>query len=95
MEYWAVMTPCFFHKPFLLGAQFFFSKFHKELNASNLPKVCLSEDHDDAKVTVEDDQQESDESYTNIMCDRCEGQKAICYCVDCGDKICSSHLEVG
>lgn len=35
-------------------------------------------------------------STTSLTCDchNCEGQLAVCYCVDCGDKICGTHKQV-
>ena len=58
-----------------------------------MPKVQMSGTVDAHTVIVEDNQQ-SDENLPNLTCDRCEGQRAVCYCIDCGDKMCGTHLEV-
>ena len=58
-----------------------------------MPKVQLPGTVNAHTVTVKDNQQ-SDENLPNLPCDRCEGQKAVCYCLDCADKICGTHLEV-
>ena len=72
---------------------FCYSQFHNGAKAADLPKVQMPGTVDTHTVTVEDNQR-SDENLPNLTCDRCEGQTAVCYCVDCGDKICGTHLEV-
>lgn len=35
-------------------------------------------------------------SSASLTCDfhNCEGQVAVCYCLDCGDKMCDTHIQV-
>lgn len=71
--------------------------FHKGVQASNLPKAAVN--HAGFTATEEEEElldelAESDTHQTGPSCDRCEGETAVCYCLDCGDKICQTHLEV-
>ena len=73
-------------------------KFHRGAKPSKMPEARLKEGKQQpdraASKEISIDANSSD-AETKPSCDPCEGkERAVCYCVDCGDRICHTHLQV-